>query len=332
MLFRRRGNSKFFLAIGLATVLFLPSAASAQQVILHLRNGDRLTGYITSENTNRIVLTNAWTREILIPQSAIVRRESVVPATTTSTNAVAAPAPTTNTAAKAPKPPAGATTVVGPKPPMKWTGELQLGADLGFSEKNRQLYTGKTKVTMSYHRLRNIFDYNFAYGENDSEISANRMDGSIKTDYDLTKRVYVYNLVGSGYDQIRKINSRYEIGPGLGYHLIKRTNFMFNTEAGINYQAQYLADDTKTELFYYRLAEDFTWRINSRFSLDEKFEFFPRVENWGVYRFRFESNLKYSILNNLFLSLSVLNQYDTDPAEGVGENDLQVRSMVGMKF
>jgi putative salt-induced outer membrane protein YdiY len=329
MLFRWRGNSKFLLAIA---VVFSFSASS-QQVILHLRNGDRLTGYITSESTNRVVLTNTWTKEIVIPQSAIVRRESIRSAATASTNAVTAPAiTTTNTAAKPAKPPAAAPTVVGPKPPMKWTGELQLGADLGFSEKNRQLYTGKTKITMTYHRLRNTFDYNFAYGETESIISANRMEGSLKTDYDLTKRVYVYNLMGGGYDQIRKINSRYEVGPGLGYHLINRTNFVLNTEAGINYQAHYLADDTKTELFYYRLAENFTWRINSRFTLDEKFEFFPRVENWGVYRLRFESNLKYSILNNLFLSLSVLDQYDTDPAEGVGQNDLQVRSMIGVKF
>jgi hypothetical protein len=307
------------LAAGLALVLSV--GASGQEVILHLRNGDRITGFITSETTNQIVLSNSWTKGLSVPLSTIVKREMVVHAGT-------------NVMAKAAPPSAAVTnaTVAKPKPPMKWAGEIQLGADLGFSEKNRQLYTGRTKITMTYRRMRNIFDYNFSYGRTEDIVSANRMDGSMKTDYDLTRRVYVYSLGGAGYDEIRKINFRYEIGPGVGYHWIKRTNFLFNTEAGINYQAQYLADDTKSELFFYRLAEDATWKINGRLTLDEKFEYFPEVGDFERYRFRFESNLRYALMGNVFLTFTVLDQYYSDPAAGVGPNDLQVRSTLGVKF
>jgi hypothetical protein len=322
-----RGKQSLLLTITLAAGLLACSRAPAQHAILHLRNGDRLSGYIIFTNTQQVVLTNAWSKEIVLPASEILRRELVTPEPPAAVRAATnAPAPT---ASSPPPPPVPAPK---PKPSVVWAGELQLGLDLGFSEKNRQLYTGRTKITMSYDRMRNTLDSNFAYGRTEGILSANRADGSIKTDYDLTRRFYVYSLAGAGHDEIRKINFRYEVGPGLGYHVIMHTNFLLNAEAGINYQAHYLSDDTESELVFYRFAESFVWRINNRFTLDEKFEFFPRVESFGAYRFRAEANLKYTILNNLFFTLTVLDQYDTDPAEGIGQNDLQVRSTVGVKF
>src|SRR5262249_36782831 len=156
-------------------------------------------------------------------------------------------------------------------------------------------------------------------------LSANRVDGAIKTDFDLGPRVYVYDAARAGYDEIRKINFAYGVGPGLGYHLVKLTNFVVNTEAGVNYVAEYRRDDSDTENFYFRLAEQVSWKINTRFSFDEKFEFFPQVEHPSQYRFRLESSLKYFLQQNLFLSVTVLDQYDTAPAPGVPPNDLQVR-------
>ena len=39
-------------------------------------------------------------------------------------------------------------------------------------------------------------------------------------------------------DAVRQIDFQWEVGPGLGYHWVKRTNFVFRTETGGNYQAQ----------------------------------------------------------------------------------------------
>lgn len=61
-------------------------------------------------------------------------------------------------------------------------------------------------------------------------------------------------------------------------------------------------------------------------------EFSPRVENVSQYRVRLESNLKYTLLQNLSLILSVIDQYATQPAKSVDNNDLQVRSAIGLKF
>jgi hypothetical protein len=307
----------------LISIFVLASAtARTEPVILHLRNGDRFTGTIVSEDARRVVLTNAWNKEIVVPVDEIARREKAVAAAVTAPAAPRPPVP-----ALAPPAP-----IIRPKSPKYWSGEVQLGVDLAFSERDRQLYSGRSKVTYAQDHFRSIFDYLFAYGKTDGIVSANRMDGSVKTDFDVGRRFYVYNLAGAGYDEIRKIDLRYEAGPGLGFHLVTYTNFILNTELGSNYQVQQNTDNTKTELFFYRLGENLTWRPHPKFTLDEKFEFFPRVEDVSEYRFRFEGNLRYWLNGSLSLNVTVLDQYDTLPARTVTQNDLQIRSSIGVKF
>ena len=324
MFLRSRHRTQFLWLAGAALLLCGLILAPAQQSVIHLKNGDRITGVILSENTNSMVLSNVLSHSIVIPQTSITRRESVTAPPLVNTGIAVVPAPTPS--------PAPPTNAPAKKLPVVWSGEIRLGADLGFSEKNRQLYTGGAKITLTYDGLRNLFDYSFSYGRNDGILAANRMDGSVKSDYDLTRRLYVYNLAGAGYDEIRRIELRYETGPGLGYHLVRRTNLVFKVETGVNYQAQYFDDETGTEKFFFRFAEEVSWKITPKLTFDEKFEFFPQVEDFSTYRFRFESNLRYALLNNLSFAVTVIDQYESDPAEGIPPNDLQVRSTIGVKF
>jgi len=229
-------------------------------------------------------------------------------------------------AAKAP------TAPVKPAAPKRWAGEVLLGTDMAFGEKNRELYTGRLKLSYVRTPLRNNLDYLFTYGRTDSELSANRMDGLMKTDYDLNRKVYIYSLGGAGYDEIRKIDWRCEMGPGSGYHLLKLTNFVLRVEGGFHYQVQNFEGDRQDDLFYHRLAQDMKWNIGTQFSFDEKAEFLPELNDFNVYKLRMEANVRYWLRSNLSLNFTVINLYDTITAQGVGQNDLQLRSSIGLKF
>lgn len=375
---RQRRSHKFVFSLGgLANLLFALSIipVSAQPIALKLRNGDRLTGNVIFENTNHVVFSNIWTKEITIPLADILARETnapIVAVTEVSPVATTNPAVVAKTnTVPAPTPAAKPVAVAAAKPEVKtrpfkdWHGDAQIGLDVGINQNTRQLYHGRFKVTYApvsnggtpgdsklVDRFRNTFEYNAAYGTVTSEqsdgssktdLSANLMNGSSKTDFDLAigQRAFVYNLFGAGYDEIRRIDRRYEFGPGIGYHLFTRSNFVMNVEAGLNYQAQRTwskpADRTLPRDYswnrrlYYRFAEDLTWKISKRLTLDEKFEIFPEVD-FDEYRFRFETNLRYWLLENISFNLTVLDTYDTQAAPNVDKNDLQIRSSVGVKF
>jgi hypothetical protein len=321
----------------------------SQTVSLELKNGDRVTGRILSETNNRVLLSNMWSPQISIPLTEITKR-TLVPLPTnaavvaTGTNA----ATRTNNVALAKA--IASTNTLFTSPLLKnWHGDIQAGVDLTFSERNRQVYNAKAKLIYTKDRFKTVFDYDMTYGRSQVEeldtstpnpkdthtvstTDADRMNGAVKTDFDLTKKWYVYNLAGMGYDVIRKIDLRYEIGPGVGYHLIQWTNFFVNVESGVTYQKEERTDGSEVSHVYGRLAENVAWKITPRLSWDEKFEYLPRIDDPGEYRMRFETNLRYAMLQNVFFNLSVIDIYDSLPANGVMRNDLQVRSSVGVKF
>lgn len=330
---------------------------AADPLILHLRNGDRISGALLAEDAKGVTLTNAILGRVSIPLSAIARREGAgktdavvakAPAKVPATNA---PAPTLSPELKRKLDALSAVYTTGsmsaeefqrqrsqlvnpPKPPgpKHWSAELFAGLDMLFSEKDRQLYTGRVKASYANAPLRNSIDYLFTYGWTDGELTANRMDGSMKTDWDLTPRSYVYHLGGAGYDAIRLIDWRYEVGPGLGYHVIKRTNFVARVEGGFNYQVQDFQNSRERRTYNPRLAQDIRWNLGPLLTFDEKSEYFPDVENLRSYRLRAEANLRFWLRSNLSLNLTVIDTYDTRTALGVGQNDLQIKSSVGFKF
>ena len=50
------------------------------------------------------------------------------------------------------------------------------------------------------------------------------------------------------------------------------------------------------------------------------------------YKLRMEANLRLWLRNNLYFNLTVINLYDTVTAPGIGQNDLQIKSSVGVRF
>lgn len=368
----RRPNHNFRRIAGTFALAGLLAVGRASGITgetqLFLRNGDRVTGSVLSGDTNRLTLSNSVLGVFSVPIAQIARRvqpsppaPSLLPDAETqrrledaraayvtgllssteyhrqrarllAQSALAQPA----TVAAVPLTPEGASA--GPaapaeaRPAMKFSGELQAGLDLALANKDRQLYTGRLKLQHAYDRVRNTADYLFTYGRTDGELSANRMDGTLKSDYDLNDRIYAYSQGNAGYDEIRRLDNYWQIGPGAGWRAITGTNLAFNLEAGINFQEQNRTDGTATDVVYYRLAEQGRWNLNSRFSLDQKLEYFPQWDDISEYKLRFEITLRLWLHSNLSLNLTLIDIYDTMTAQGVEPNDLQIRSTLGVRF
>ncbi len=348
-------KSIFFFA-SFATWLLLASFQSspAQSVVFHLRNGDRLTGTIESESASHVIVASPSLGKVNVPLDEIAGREvppGVAPAPKTP---VALEPPKTNAppvaAAKpAPEKPAPALAPATAKAApatnefkiapsawhqfwTNWHGELQLGANLGYSSKNRQTYTGLMKVTRIDGPMKNSLDYDATYGKTAGELSDNRMDGSWKIEYDLTKRFLIYNSAGAGYDEIRNIDFRFDVGPGVGYRVITLSNFVWKVETGANYQKQFYSNTGNQERYSIRLAEESMWQINPKLKFEQKLEFFPELNQLGEMRARGEINLSYLLGPHLSFTFSVVDLYDTDVPDKTSHNDLQIRSLLGVKF
>ncbi len=315
-----------FAALWLAA---MPVQGVAQEVLVRLKNGDRITGRLLAQETNHVIIATAWAESLALPISTISGFDS-------ASGEILYSSPQTAPASKLPPVAVAKPTAA---PPKSIRGSIQLGSDIQYGARDRELIFARVKG--SYEQpyksdpkkfFRTFGDYSADYGETERVRSANRMTGSVKTDFDLNICTYAYNVGSGGYDEIRKIDAHYEVGPGLGYHLIKAPAFSFDVEGGANYQVQLRSAGGNLDSIFIRAAEDATWNIAPRLSFTEKFEFFVNADDTSQFRFRLDSNFSYKLIENLSLNLTVIDLYDTDPAPSVDQNEFQVRSSIGITF
>ncbi len=329
------------LAVAVACLAAAGAAGAADALILHLKNGDRLTGTVISRDAGQVVLTNATLGRLVLPVAAIEREEKP-PADKASAPPAAAPAPA-KVVAKVATPP--------PPPPSFWKryvstnlhGSLQMGADLGYGTTHTEMYHGQAQLVHTIGRVRDTADFSAAYGKTDGVLAANRMEGSLKTDVDLGsgKKLYVYNLGSAGFDEVNKLELRYQEGAGMGYKVFDRGHvfgkadaMVINLEGGAQYQEfHYIrtVPPKKTEVSI-RFGQNMTWRIPPKITLTEKFSFAPNVSNFADYRTHVELNAAYPLLDKWTLNLTMSDDYEAEPPLGVRPNDLQIRSSLGFKF
>ena len=312
--------------------------AGAVNVVVQLKNGDRITGELVTQATNHVVISTPWASSIVLPLSAIGGLRTAEGNVLYTPPPPPAPPATTNIA-----PTSVAQAKPKPAPPASkkkyLTTTANLGLDLLSGNKDRQIYY--TRIKSTYARpydsnpqqyFRTVGEYIANYGETDGTESANNMAASLQTDLDFGPYTYFYNAGNVGYDVIRKIDLQYGVGPGVGRHLYRKPAFALDVESGVNYQVQERSEGESPESAYLRLADNLTWKLAERVTFSKKFEFQLSCQDASQFRIRLDSNLSYRLWNSLSLNLTLLDVYDTNPAPGVDQNELQLRSSLGFTF
>ena len=333
----RKGSAAFGWLI--IVLLLVSHPCRADRVTVVLKNGERVTGELLSLSTDSITLSNAVSGRIIVPVAQAARIERQPDEHPADKPATAEPAPDQVAGADAPAEPApGAVqstpAATKPKPPKRWNLDVQLGLDLQYNQKERQLYYTRAKWTYGKERFRGIVDYLANYGKTDGKVSANNMHGGVRLELDLARarKVFTFGAVGGSYDEIRKIDRSFDASSGIGYKLVNRTNWTLNADFGGNYQRQYFNDGTIRDRKTLRVGESLSWKINTKWILDQKAEYYARLTGIGDYRVRYESNLRYLVMPNITLNITAIDQYDTQPARNVSNNDLLLRATLGLKF
>lgn len=345
-----------FVTLFILSFLFL-GRLRADSITLILTNGDRLTGEIQAETGFEVVFRSVLGL-LKVPISQIARREPVSgsanktvapgatnaatgatgasPTVVASTNAAVVPTTSTNAPASSPR---ASELHLGNQSwlsPMltNWHGSVQLGMDLGFGTSERRTFYANASANHTWNRVRNLIDYHVTYGILNQVESANKMDGSVKTDVDLgaKRRVYLYNQLGAGYDHIRQINRQFDAGAGVGYKFLERPKLKLAGEIGGQYQNFDYQSASGKSFFSARIGESLTWNVWEKLTVTQRLSYSPNVSDFTDYRIRFDLTAAYPLFKKVTLNLNVIDQYESRPAPTVHDNDLEVQSTLGVTF
>jgi len=336
-------NKQLLFSISLVLALAFPALS---QTVLLLKNGDRISGRVLEENDRQIILAAPWGAQVTVPCNQVSARQNdasdalaaaPLAGQTNTPTLTNSPAPTRASGLSLTSAPGSCASSNSLAQTNKTLSlDVQLGASVHYNQVSSDSYSGLLKSAFTGEQNRAFAECLGAYGRAGTNISANRVAGTLRGERDLPnfRRAFLFDAASMSYDEVRKIDMAYDDGLGVGYKFVSRKNFSFSAEMGSDYQEEYFTGGAHPCYFSMRVAETMRWNLLPRLSLDQKTEYYPHWGDFGSFRLCAEGALNYKLNDSgsIYLTASLTDTYDTNPAHGVLPNDLLIASRIGLKF
>lgn len=310
-------------------MLLLVSTANADTVTMS--NGDRLSGTVVTMQQGSLLLNTDYAGEVQVDWSQV--RELALDEPLPVRLAGGAeleldrlPAPEAELAdvvAIAPPPP----------PPVRWQGRVDFGHAQTSGNKDADLGTltafGERKQEGSF-RLSLLFDA--AQGTSEGEETASRARLQAKYDRSASAHHYRYYLAGVGYDKVRDLDLRAEVGTGLGRVLIDKPGNLLTAEVGASFVRDEFTDGPTESDAKLRLGQAWRLGVGKRSELLQSLAVLAAANELGDLTGELVLALTHRLNDRLALTTKFVNAYDSRPAEGTERADYTLTTQVGFAF
>ena len=344
------------------------SEAAADQVTL--KNGDRLSGTIVSGDDKTLLLKTEFIGDVTIHWDAITAIDSSQnlnltlkdgkhlsgKVSTSDSTMVVAAINATSTPGSAPKSnivavrndseqasfDAQAEKMAHPKFTYFWRGMFDTGLALTRGNSQTASYTLDGLAVRETPRDKLTLSTAYVYASDDtfspSRTTANAITSSIRGDLNLRPRLFVFAVAGFQTNQLQHLDLRQIYGGGVGYHVIKTDNTLFDVFGGFNYDRDEFSSYVLTNptppppttsvaaitqnSAEALIGEEFDAKFSKRSTFTERFVVFPNLSHTGEYRFLFTSALATQLKNWLSWQFTFTDNYISYPPPGLKGNDL----------
>ena len=325
-------------------------AVWADQVVL--KNGDRLTGKITSMVDGKMVLASTLTGQVTIdvkdiqtfssdsPIEVHLKDGTVLhqPITAAEPNAFAIAEGKTLRAQTFPlanvvsiNPP--------PKPAPRWTGNVS--AAVSSTHGNTQAESITAGMSAARRTEKDRTTAGTDYGKS---VQRDRDTGEDKTtedwwrakaqyDYFFTKKFF--GFVNGRYerDAVAELERRVVVGGGTGYQWIETDVTSFSTGFGLAslYEKFDNQAESNSELSL-QAGYNFDKRLWQNLRFVHDLTYFPSLDKFSDYYLTTTAELRATLTKTMFANFKVIFNYDTSPAPGQGSTDVKYLLGVGINF
>lgn len=219
-------------------------------------------------------------------------------------------------------------------PKNVWVRQLSAGLILTSGNNDTLTVTGGLSIEKETDSDKFRAFANGAYGETNDALTTQFIRSGVNYQQDFSKFAYWYAAVGLEHDDVANLDFRLNIGPGVGFHLLKTEAMELNVEAGLAYyHEKYSVPSTTSEdTLRARIGESFTYKFAPGAKFYQTAELAGDVSDTGNYIFNFEAGVESTLTDNLKLRLSFLDRYVSEPPAGLDENDIQVTSSLVIGF
>jgi len=217
--------------------------------------------------------------------------------------------------------------------PKIWFGDFRVG--FGYSSGNTDTMSASAGAEIKRETEEDLFRIyaNTNYEERDNETSAQRTWGGADYEYNFTERWYGKAYVILENDKFKDLNLRTTVGVSTGYKFIKEDDMLLQGDVGPAYiNENYRGDTEDKDFIALALGERFEWTIAEGQSLIQTLGVFVNTEKASDTLFLATLAYKQTLAGELYFSLTMEDEYDTEPAEDKDRNDFRMTAGLGYSF
>ncbi len=220
-----------------------------------------------------------------------------------------------------------------PPPSVEWEGRVDFGWAHAKGNRNTQLGTLTAlarREDPARYRLSLLLDG--AHGSNEGEETADRARVEGKLDRRADQSSYRYFVAGAGYDRVRELGLRVEVGTGVGRTLADRPGHLLTVEVGASWvRDRFEAGKTEADAKL-RIGETWERQLGSGKSLSQTLALLSAADEMGDYTGEFVLALTNALTDRVSLTTRLVDTYDSRPAPGTKRNDFTLATQLGLAF
>jgi putative salt-induced outer membrane protein len=161
-----------------------------------------------------------------------------------------------------------------------WSGEVDGGAVRTSGNIETQSLNAHGKLAVRYGPWKQTLRGNALNTQNQGATTGERYRLSLKTNYHLTERSYLFGRIGYVNDRFTGYRSRTTETTGYGRDLIQNERFHWNLELGGGARQDRLVDGTRRQSAILRGATHAAWRISDSTKLKQMISEDGGADGW----------------------------------------------------
>jgi putative salt-induced outer membrane protein len=219
-------------------------------------------------------------------------------------------------------------------PKNVWVRQLSAGLILTSGNNDTLTVTGGLSVEKETDSDKFRAFVNGAYGESNDVKNTEFIRAGVGYQADFSKFAYWYVGLGLETDEVAALDFRLNVGPGVGFHLLKTDAVSLDVEAGVAYYHEKYSIPTTTDedTLRARIGQSFSYKFANGAKFYQTAELAGDVSDTENFIFNFEAGVESTLTDRLKLRLSFLDRYVNQPPAGLDENDIQLTSSIVVGF
>lgn len=218
-----------------------------------------------------------------------------------------------------------------------WSGNFDLAfAATQATDDTLSLATGfGLRRERGPHRTRTGVTYRLSQQKmqgQSNDTTSNELRGTLRQEYDFAPRWFAFGSIDGEYDEIERLSLRTVPRLGVGYKVYESESAWFSVDAGGAYVYERFFGGSTNQYPGLALGAESDWELPIMgASWHNRLDYTPSFEDFlGDYLLRFETALLIPMWEAISFRVSIVNLYDSTPAEGTDENSLS--TLIGLSY